>query len=62
MIVNFRGEEKEIIIETNEIEYDTNSHTIEWSFKGLTTEQHDNLNITDQEYENICDQIAQGDE
>lgn len=57
--VMFRGKETEVEIDLDGgYESDTNCHVIEWHFHGLSTEQHDELNITDEENQDIYNQLA----
>ena len=57
--VDFRGEKMDVVIDHDGgWEPDTNAHEIEWHFFGLTAEQHDALNITDEEQQKIYDTLA----
>ena len=59
MFVQFRGEERYVIIDLDGgYEPDTNAHDIEWHFDGLTPEQHDALNITDEEDNAIYQELV----
>ncbi len=57
--IQFRGHECWVIIDFDGgYEPDTNAHVIEWHFDGLTAEQHDALNMTDEEDQAIYEQLA----
>lgn len=55
----FRGEERTIVIDQYEKDYDTNALDVSWHFDGVTPEQHDVLNITDAEEDKIIDAIGE---
>lgn len=58
-----RGEEMDIEVDHDGgYESDTNAYIIEWHFIGLTPEQHDALNLTQDEIDAIEIQLAQLEE
>lgn len=58
--VDFRGEKWDVTIDHDGgYEPDTNAHEIEWHFTGLTPEQHDALNITEEEEDGIYCQLCE---
>lgn len=57
--VQFRGESHEVTIEYESgFDPETGSNEIVWFFTELTPDQHDALNITDEEEESIFGQLA----
>lgn len=57
--VQFRGEAVDVEVDSDSgYEYDTGAHDIEWHFYGMTPEQHDALNITDDEEQAIFEQLV----
>ena len=62
--VKFRGEDRDVIIDFDGgYESDTNAHVIEWHFADLTPEEHDALELTDEEEQAIYEQLTlQSDE
>lgn len=62
VVIQFRGEDMDVTIDHDGgWETDTNAHEIEWHFTGLTAEQHDALNITDEENDAIYCELCQLD-
>jgi hypothetical protein len=58
--VQFRGEEVDIeVTHDGGYEDDTNAHVIEWHFYGLTSKENDDLKITDEEEQNIYEQLCE---
>jgi hypothetical protein len=57
--VQFRGEEQDVEIDHDGgYEPDTNAHVIEWHFHGLKPEEQDALMVTDEEEQNIYEQLV----
>lgn len=57
--VAFRGDDRDVEIDHNGgYEPDTDAHVIEWHFYGLTPEEHDALQITDDEEQAIYEELA----
>lgn len=49
----------DVIIDFNgRYEPDTNAHVIDWHFDGLTPEEHDALELTDEEDQSIYEQLT----
>lgn len=58
--VEFRGEVVDVQIDHDSgYEHDTGSHVIEWHFVGMTPEQQDALNITQDEEDAIFQSLAE---
>lgn len=58
--VKFRGQDTDIEIDRDYgYEPDSNAHDIEWHFVGLSREECDALNITDEEEQEIYEQLCQ---
>lgn len=58
--VKFRGEDVDVEIDFDGgYEFDTNAHVIGWHFAGMTPEQHDALNVTDDEEQSIYEQLVE---
>ena len=58
--ITFRGDDWDVEIDHDGgYEPDTNVHVIEWHFFGLTAEEHDALQLTDEEEQNICSQLVE---
>lgn len=57
--VQFRGTEWLVEIDRDGgYDDETNTHEIEWHFAGLTPADHDALNLTDDEEQEIYEQIS----
>lgn len=57
--VQFRGESVSVVVDFDGgYEPDTNAHVIEWHFEGVTPEQHDALALTDDEEQDIYEQLC----
>lgn len=62
-IVQFRGREVEVVVDFDGgYEPDTNAHVIEWHFEGLTPEEHEALGVTDEEDQQIYEQLSRRSE
>lgn len=57
--VKFRGEEKTVIVDQYDIDYDTNALDVSWHFDDLTPTETDALRITDAEEDAIVEAIGQ---
>ena len=58
-VVIFRGEEVDVEVDVDGgYEPDTGAHVIEWHFYGLTPEQNDALNITEDEELSVYEQLV----
>lgn len=55
----FRGEDRVIVVDNYENDYDTNALDVEWHFEGLTPEEYDALAITDKEEDAIVEAIGE---
>jgi hypothetical protein len=64
--VTFRGSVADIVVDRYIPDPDTNSCEIEWHFVGLSFEDHDALNVLDDEedavHEQIHEAMAEGDD
>lgn len=57
--VKFRGEDVDVEIDLDGgYEPDTNAHVIEWHFYGMSAEEYNKLEITDDEEQAIYDQLV----
>lgn len=55
--VKFRGEDVDVVIDEYEVEYDTNCCIVEWHFADVLPVDHDALNVTDAEEDEIIEAI-----
>ena len=56
--VKFRGDEMDVrIVHDGGYEHDTGAHEVEWEFCGITPAEIEALNITEDEYQEIEDQV-----
>ena len=59
--VKFRGEEMDVEVDHDSgYEPDTNAHVIEWHFIGVSPEQHNALNMTQEEEDALFTELAKG--
>lgn len=57
--VQFRGKSVGVVVDRDGgYEPDTNAHVIEWHFEDMTPEQHDALQMTDDEEQSVYEQLA----
>lgn len=55
--VEFRGEQRIIVVDSYHDDPDTNGCEIEWHFEDVTPEQHNELRVTEAEENAIIDRI-----
>lgn len=61
--VRFRGEDHDVIVDSDDgFDYEVNAHVIEWHFADLSPEDHDALEIGDDEEQAIYEQLVQQSE
>jgi hypothetical protein len=55
----FRGIERVVVIDSYDVDYDTNALDFSWHFDGVTPAEHDALAITEEEEESICTELIE---
>lgn len=58
LTVTFRGLITDVVVDRYDLDESTNGCDVEWHFDGLTPDERDDLNVSDEEEDSIIEQIV----